>query len=137
MNTIGRYISNDLEDGDKTIERIVKPLKKTVCAACVNNPNADGKSCCELIARALINFTKPDTKTPDKKANIAFLKNTFLYTLNILCIMKKHKNQPLVETLDKIEKTSASKPKEQACYVTLKGKCLFCVGGQKKSSYAK
>lgn len=45
--------------------------------------------------------------------------------------MKKHKNQPLVETLDKIEKTSASKPKEQACYVTLKGKCLFCVGGQK------
>lgn len=72
MNTIGRYISNDLEDGDKTIERIVKPLKKTVCAACVNNPNADGKSCCELIARALLNFDKPDTKQPIKRLQSPF-----------------------------------------------------------------
>lgn len=43
------------------------------------------------------------------------------------------KNQPLVETLDKIEKNSAKLKKEQACYVNLKGECLFCANGNKNS----
>lgn len=47
--------------------------------------------------------------------------------------MQKKRNINLVETLDKIETNSAKLKKEQACYVTTKGKCLFCAEGKKNS----
>ena len=47
--------------------------------------------------------------------------------------MQKKRNINLVETLDKIETNSAKLKKEQACYVTTKGKCLFCAEGEKNS----
>lgn len=47
--------------------------------------------------------------------------------------MEKKRNMPLVETLDKIENASVKLKKEQACYVTKEGKCLFCAQGKKSS----
>lgn len=43
------------------------------------------------------------------------------------------RNQKLVDVLDDIETKSAKRTKEQACYVTTDGDCLFCVDGKKSS----
>lgn len=63
INVLGRLISECLAFG-MPMEIIEKSLKKGICPNCVNNPESDGKSCPDIVAKILKEFEIKKLKEP-------------------------------------------------------------------------
>jgi ribonucleoside-diphosphate reductase alpha chain len=63
INTLARYISEDLRDHTRSLESIVKQLRKSPCRLCLNG-GSDGKSCCHIVADILDGYKITELDCP-------------------------------------------------------------------------